>query len=320
MPLETSTYISGLTETWPVTGDPKSQGDDHLRLVKSVLKGTFPTATKPFYFPTTEAVSGTITLDATDQNNVIEITSTGGNVVVNLPSTLGVGDKGWSCQVVKVSFDPNAAIVTPASGTISSKCGSTATIRVGILCEPATFTWNGTGWRCSKPGAMIGTTENYDGASIPVGYLVPDGSAFSSTNFAELFAILGSSVVRDKRGRIEAGVDSGVGRLTSTYFGVTAVLGAVGGGESSTLVTANLPAYTPSGGISITNPGVTSHTSNYNVVGGGVPLQDLSGTPTTLPAAGTTTGVFSGNAQGGLSTPVRTAQPTIVVNKIVKAC
>ena len=38
MPLETGTVIADLNENWPLSSDPKSQGDDHLRLIKSVLK------------------------------------------------------------------------------------------------------------------------------------------------------------------------------------------------------------------------------------------------------------------------------------------
>jgi hypothetical protein len=43
MGLESATYISQLVETNPVGAtDPKSQGDDHIRLIKAVLKNTFP--------------------------------------------------------------------------------------------------------------------------------------------------------------------------------------------------------------------------------------------------------------------------------------
>jgi hypothetical protein len=42
MALETGTYISDLVATNPVAGDPKSQGDDHIRLLKSTIKATFP--------------------------------------------------------------------------------------------------------------------------------------------------------------------------------------------------------------------------------------------------------------------------------------
>lgn len=42
MGLETSTYLDGLDSSWPLGGDGILQGDDHLRLLKSVLKATFP--------------------------------------------------------------------------------------------------------------------------------------------------------------------------------------------------------------------------------------------------------------------------------------
>lgn len=45
MALETGTYISDLVITNPTSTDPKSQGDDHIRLQKTVEKNTFPNIT-----------------------------------------------------------------------------------------------------------------------------------------------------------------------------------------------------------------------------------------------------------------------------------
>lgn len=42
MSVETATYISQLDSTLPAAGDLKSEGDDHLRLIKSTLKAQFP--------------------------------------------------------------------------------------------------------------------------------------------------------------------------------------------------------------------------------------------------------------------------------------
>jgi hypothetical protein len=43
MGLESATFLSGLVATNPIGAtDPKSQGDDHIRLIKSVLLATFP--------------------------------------------------------------------------------------------------------------------------------------------------------------------------------------------------------------------------------------------------------------------------------------
>lgn len=47
MGLETGTYVDDLIVTNPDgANDPKSQGDDHLRLIKAVLKATLPNATR----------------------------------------------------------------------------------------------------------------------------------------------------------------------------------------------------------------------------------------------------------------------------------
>jgi hypothetical protein len=42
MGLEIATYISQLDKLAPLAGDQRKQGDDHLRLIKAVLKNTFP--------------------------------------------------------------------------------------------------------------------------------------------------------------------------------------------------------------------------------------------------------------------------------------
>jgi hypothetical protein len=45
MSLESATYVGDLVKTNPTGTDPKSQGDDHLRLIKAVLQNQFGSAT-----------------------------------------------------------------------------------------------------------------------------------------------------------------------------------------------------------------------------------------------------------------------------------
>lgn len=63
MALETATYISGLVSTNPLSSDPKSQGDDHLRLIKSTILATFPN------------ITGAVTATHTELNYVTGVTS-----------------------------------------------------------------------------------------------------------------------------------------------------------------------------------------------------------------------------------------------------
>lgn len=329
MGLESSTYISGLTNTWPTSNDPKSQGDDHLRLLKGVLQATFPNASRPFYIPSTRAVSTTQSILPADQNALLVATTTSGDIQLTLPS-LTVSDTGFWVDVIKISNDGNGVKVVPTSGNISSGAGAVASIRVGVLVSPARLLWDGSTWYCVKHGAMVGSTINFDGAGTPPGHLVLDGSTFSSATFAELSSVLGTTTLRDKRGRVEAGVDSGGLRLTGAGLGATANVGAAGGSETYTLTTAQMPSHFHSAGIS--DP---THTHPFSYSGptlgagtGSTPnyfYSNITSLGGTTSAAATGVRVNSSNgldttySAGGGSAHVN-VQPTIVVQKLIRAC
>lgn len=58
MPLETSvSSIADLNPLWPTAADPKSDGDDHIRYLKSVLKITFPLFTGAMLIPHDQVAS-----------------------------------------------------------------------------------------------------------------------------------------------------------------------------------------------------------------------------------------------------------------------
>lgn len=81
MGLETGTYINSLVATNPVGAvDPKSQGDDHIRLLKSTIKATFPN------------LSAAVTSDATELNlldGATGLTGTGNTVRSASPTFTG---------------------------------------------------------------------------------------------------------------------------------------------------------------------------------------------------------------------------------------
>lgn len=124
----------------------------------------------------------------------------------------------------------------------------------------------------------------------------------------------------DLRGRIVAGRDNMGGtaasRLTTTYFANASAIGATGGTESKTLLTANLPPYTPAGTNSQTSFGFNA--SNNGTTGGGatyvISVVASGGAGTITQTAAT----FTGTAQGGTSTPFSIVQPTITSNYIIK--
>src|SRR5262245_7878303 len=120
MGLEAGTWVSDLDVNNPVAGDPRNQGDDHLRLIKSVLKNTFPNASKAQRLPTSSAKTADFTVASTDQNVVFSVGTSSGSVTITLPTLSSPGDHGWVCYFVKVSTDTNPMFVQPAAGTLMS--------------------------------------------------------------------------------------------------------------------------------------------------------------------------------------------------------
>jgi hypothetical protein len=94
MGLETATYISQLVDTNPTTSDPVSQGDDHLRLIKSVLQDQFTTLGAAAVTTTAAELNlldGKTTL-ATEGTAVL---STGESVTTKFLRTDGDGTSSW---------------------------------------------------------------------------------------------------------------------------------------------------------------------------------------------------------------------------------
>ena len=60
MAIETASYISDLNSSNPPGSDPVGQADDHIRLLKSVLKTTFPNITGPVSATQLQLNTGTV--------------------------------------------------------------------------------------------------------------------------------------------------------------------------------------------------------------------------------------------------------------------
>lgn len=98
MPIESASYISQLNTSYPASTDGVQEGDDHIRLVKSVLKATFPNITGPV----------TVSQNELNKTVPIGIISLWYGAVDSLPS-------GWALcngQTVQKS-DGSGPITTP---------------------------------------------------------------------------------------------------------------------------------------------------------------------------------------------------------------
>lgn len=100
MTVESATYTSGLNASNPASGDPFIEGDDHIRLLKSTIKATFPN------------ITGAVTATQGDLN-----TLTGAAGVVVLSSSgigYGVGAGGSVTQTTSKT----------TAVTLNKPCGS----------------------------------------------------------------------------------------------------------------------------------------------------------------------------------------------------
>jgi hypothetical protein len=102
MSLETGTYISDLVATNPLATDPKSQGDDHIRLLKATVKATFPN------------VAGAVTPTHTELNYVDGVTS---SIQTQLDSKGAIAGQAWT---------GTHTFVTQMVGDNSTKVATTA--------------------------------------------------------------------------------------------------------------------------------------------------------------------------------------------------
>jgi len=94
MGLESATYIDDLVITNPTSGDDPSAGDDHLRLIKSTIKNTFPNISAPVTPTHTELnyVDGVTSAIQTQLNaKLASTTFTASNILTKLLTTDGSG-------------------------------------------------------------------------------------------------------------------------------------------------------------------------------------------------------------------------------------
>jgi hypothetical protein len=240
MGLETGTYVDDLVVTNPPGGDDKRQGDDHLRLIKTVLKNTIKRGSKPFYLPGSVSKSAGYLVLESDENLIFQCDTTA-QFNLNLP-TLDSSRAGWQIFVIKTTTDANGVYMVPPSGTINGY----AYIRRSVLGTITQVLWTGTVWVASRPfGAPVGTVLEYYGSTLPQGHLWANGAAFTAANYLELNTAYGAAVTPDRRGRAAFGRDdmggSAASRITSAGSSIVGTtLQAAGGVQNVVVAKANL--------------------------------------------------------------------------------
>jgi microcystin-dependent protein len=179
---------------------------------------------------------------------------------------------------------------------------------------------------------LLGGMDHWDTVAPSSAFIFPLGQAISRTTFPKAFAKWGTRFgsgdgattfnVPDKSGRVSAMLEAVATRLTAAEGGVDGSnFGGSGGGQTKTLVTANLPPYTPAGSngsVTVNTNQFVGITSNPSSTGGGAFSFSFPGSFSTVTSTGSGP-TFTGTAAPGQnSTPLSVIPPLIVCNYVIR--
>jgi microcystin-dependent protein len=230
MSLESATYIDDLNTSNPAATDTVAQGDDHIRLLKSVIKATFPNISAPRYLEQARAdvasasapdiwtattnyvnITGTTTItdfadaDFSGQIKLVRfaavLTLTHGASAINLPTganiTTAAGDHALFVAQGTTQF--NCVYYARKDGTqVNSAAPQFTTIELGhatdtTLARTSAGIVTVEGVPLLRKPDLTGAIVAWPTATAPTGWLECDGSAISRTTYADLFAIIGET-------------------------------------------------------------------------------------------------------------------------------
>lgn len=187
MGLESAMYISDLSASNPTSTDLQSQGDDHIRLIKSAVKNTFPNGTKPSYLPSGAALqTSTVTVVFSDDNKLIPVSAEAAARTVNLPAFVDIWD-GFSVSIVKADHSINLVTITPyGSEALNGVAGGANTLYQSYQVMKCTYISAISGWIAERvfiPNR--GSVVPYVGTSAPNGgWLFANGQAIGDASSA----------------------------------------------------------------------------------------------------------------------------------------
>ena len=139
MTIETATYTPQLDATYPASGDAKSEGDNHIRLLKSTIKATWPNLTATPLTPT-----------SADFNTLTGAATTGG-VGLNVATQAATDN---TTKAASTAFVSTAVAAAAFSATLPSQSGNGGKF---IYTDGTTASWQSLGGPVT---VVSGTSQN----------------------------------------------------------------------------------------------------------------------------------------------------------------
>jgi microcystin-dependent protein len=207
MALESATYIDGLVTANPTGGDAKSQGDDHIRLIKTTIKNTFPN------------ISGAVNATHTELNLLDGVVATGIGVPIG-------GIILWSGSIATI----------PTGWQLCNGTNATPDLRDRfVICADAD---SGGDYNVNSTGGATTTSSN--GANTPTitvnSHILVESELPSHTHGIQLQRTDGTGITAGSTGCADSAA-------TDTTDDVTDGTGG-GGGHTHTASSSEVPAHT----------------------------------------------------------------------------
>jgi hypothetical protein len=174
MALESSTYINGLVVTNPTGSDNISQGDDHIRLLKTTIKATFPNVTGAVSGSHTAINSAVIAAnDATNANTASKLVKrdgsgnfTAGTITAALSGNATTATRLQTARNIGgVSFNGTSSINLPGvntSGNQSTSGNAATATRLATSRNIGGVSFNGTA-NINLPGVNTAGNQSTSG-------------------------------------------------------------------------------------------------------------------------------------------------------------
>jgi hypothetical protein len=203
MGIETGNYINDLDADWPLATDNVSDGDNHLRLIKKVIKASFPGVDRVSEYiyvntaePTVSVGKGRLWLNTSTTPNLLYIYD--GSNFKKLPISATVDYKlmgndtvGWvlptadgTANYPLTTTGSNVlAFAQIATAAIADNAVDGAKIAMGSDAAGDVLYHNGTDYvRLAKPGTPAGEVLTFVTSASAPSWTVPTGTVLATTH------------------------------------------------------------------------------------------------------------------------------------------
>lgn len=228
-------YIDDLNATYPAGSEAKSQGDDHLRLIKKAIKNTFPNIDAPITATDTELNYVDVTTLGTqeaskaltaDANNTVTVPS-GGEINFASGAKLEIGGVEVTASAAELNYNDITTLGTQQASKVLTADASNITTIPGTLVLTGTITADGDSISAAELSRLNGLSD--DITTLLAAKQATITGAATTVDTEDLTA--SRALVSNSSGKIA------VSTVTSTELGLLSGATSLGGTTQGTKAT-----------------------------------------------------------------------------------